>query len=222
MTTILASDLSPFGARLRIASALKGLKLSFSPPPGGTGSSDLKKIHPFGRIPVLMVDDTVLVESLALLEYLEDAYPEARSLRPNAPIARARARMIALLFDHNVIKALHGVFAQVRAPQPDVAAAVAALDETAGELGKVAHFFDAEGPAVGGALSIADCAMAPFAFLIDALSRGFGAPSPTQRDPRFKRWWVEIAAVPEVANVVARMQVALAAMRAGRAAQARA
>ena len=219
-TRILASELSPFSARLRLACAFKKLALPFEPAPGGSGSAELKKIHPFGRIPVLLAGDAVLVESLALLEYLEDANPGAPSLRPADPVRAARARMIALLFDHNVIKALQGVFAQLMKPQPDPAAARTALDDVTTELGKLVYFFDAEGPGAVGAISIADCAMAPFAFLIDALSSPFGATSPTQRVPRFKQWWTAVARLPEVVDVTSRMHKALVAMMAARKAQA--
>lgn len=67
-TKILASALSPFSARLRIAAALKGLDVAFEPAPGGSGSEALKQINPFGQIPVLLAGDVRLVESLALLD----------------------------------------------------------------------------------------------------------------------------------------------------------
>ena len=215
-TVTYSSELSPFGARLRIAAALKGIDPHFELPPGPTGSAVLKEIHPWGRIPIMKVDGQVLVESFALLEYLEDAYPGTRSLLPQTAVDRARARMIVLLFDHNVVKALGGVFVQLAKPQPDVAAVRAALDDTTTELAKTAHFFDAEGPAVGGALSIADCAIAPFAFLIDKLSGAFGAESPTARVERVARWWETTAKLPEVATVTALMAKALAARMAAR------
>lgn len=213
---ILASALSPYSARLRIAALLKGIAVSFELPPGGSGSAELRQLTPFGRIPAMLEDDTVLVESLALLEYLEDSHPGTRSLRPDQALALARVRMISLLFDHNVIKALHGVFAQLLSPRPDPEAARKAFDEVEAELGKLVHFFDAQGPAVGNQWTIADCAMAPFAFLMDLLAPLFGAVSPTQRVPRFKSWWREAAVLPEVAQVTAGMQQAFAAMAAAK------
>jgi glutathione S-transferase len=217
---IFASELSPFSARLRIACALKGLDYVFEPAPGGSGSDELKRWAPFGRIPVLDAGDWMLVESLALLEYLDDAHPKSRPLRPVAAGDRARMRMIALLFDHNVIKAMGGVFVQLQKPVPDLDAAGTAFDEVTRELGKLTHYFDAAGPVVGGHWSIADCAMAPFAFLMDALATGFAVSSPTQRVARFGQWWSDCAGLPEVAAVTAGMQRALAAMASARAARA--
>ena len=187
---ILASELSPFGARLRLASALKGLNVQFELPPGGSGSADLKKLTPFGRIPALVTTKgEVLVESLALLEYLEDTHPASRSLRPKDAAKLARARMLSLLFDHNVIKALGPVFAQLSAAKPDASIVHKALDEVTAEIEKLVFFFDAKGPGAVGEISIADCAIAPFAWLIDALAPGFGVTSPTQRVPVFAAWW---------------------------------
>lgn len=215
-TKIYASLLSPFGARLRLALALKGMEMGFEPPPGGSGSAEMKRITPFGRIPALVQGDTVLVESLALLDYLEDSNPDRRSLRPADPVQLARVRMISLLFDHNVIKAMGGVFAQLLTPAPDAAAARAALDQVAAELSRLVLLFDPAGPAVGGAWSMADCAMAPFAHLLDLLSPLFEAESPTRRVPRFRAWWDGIRPQPEVAAVCARMEQGLAAMMAAR------
>jgi glutathione S-transferase len=217
---IFASELSPFSARLRIACALKGLDYVFDPPPGGSGSTDFKKLAPFGRIPALECGNTLLVESVALLEYLEDAHPDSPSLRPADPINRARVRMLELLFDHNVIKAMGGVFIQLVKPLPDPNAARVAFDEVTTELEKLTLYFDAAGPSVGGRWSTADCAMAPFAFLMDVLSVGFGAESPTRRVPRFTQWWEECGRLPEVVEVTSRMQRGLVAMAAAKTARA--
>lgn len=216
---ILASALSPFSARLRIAVALKGLDIAFEPAPGGTGSAELKQTNPFGQIPVLLTADSVLVESLALLDYLEDAYPHSRRLRPTDPVTAARVRMIGMLFDNKVIQALRPLFAQMRAAKPDVAAVHAALDETANELERLARFFDTDGMpvgdfAIGGQLSTADCAMAPFAWLIGVLAPKFGASSPFERVPRIAQWWRAMSAVPEVQQVTSGLAQALAAFMA--------
>lgn len=218
---ILASELSPFGARLRIASALKGLNVVFEPPPGGTGSPEMKQIHPWGRIPVLVTSKgAALVESLALLEYLEDSHPGARPLRPqHDPEQLARVRMIPLLFDHNVLTALTPVYVQLAAATPDVAAVHQALDNVTAQIEKLVFFFDKNGPGAIGEVSIADCAMAPFAFLINNLAKGFGATSPVERVPAFAAWWSRIGALPEVKKVTDGMQAAFVAFMAAKKAQ---
>lgn len=215
-TKILASALSPFSARLRIAAALKGLDVAFEPAPGGSGSEALKQINPFGQIPVLLAGDVRLVESLALLDYLEDTHPGTRSLRPADALQAARVRMIGMLFDNKVFFALRPLFAQLLGGKPDLAVAQAALDDAAIQLEKLASFFDAQGPAVGGAISNADCAMAPFAWLLSVLAPKFGATSPFARVPRIAAWWESVGALPEVHQVTAAMAQAFAAFMAAK------
>lgn len=218
-----SSMLSPFGARLRLGCAFKKLSADFIPPPGGTGSDAFKKTNPYGRIPVLVVDggseltggEEIVAESLALLEYLDDAYPDSLSLRGDDALQTAKIRMISLLFDHNVISALFGVFRELAKPEPDVANAQKAFDEVEVELGKLVSFFGPGELAVGDRLSQADIAIAPFALLMDLLSGKFNCSSPTTRNARFQQWWQKMQSYPEAQQVFATMKEGLAAMAAG-------
>ncbi len=219
----ISSLLSPFGARLRLACAFKGLNANFIPPPGGTGSDQYKKTNPYGRIPALLLEpadellggEEIVVESIALLEFLEDAYPDAPVLRSATPILNAKSRMIALLFDHNVIPALFGVFKELTKPEPDVAAAQRAFDEVERQLEKLVSFFGNGELAVDDTLSHADIVVAPFALLIDLLAEKFACSSPTQRVARFKQWWQKMQSFDEAQPVFAVMKEGLAAMAAG-------
>jgi maleylacetoacetate isomerase len=59
-------------------------------------SEDYLALNPQGLVPMLVADDgTVLTQSLAIIEYLDEAYP-APPLLPAAPTERARVRGIAL------------------------------------------------------------------------------------------------------------------------------
>ena len=64
---------------------------------------------PSGLVPVLKTDDLVLWESLAILEYLADRFPEAK-LWPEDGKARAYARCVAA--------EMHAGFAALRAGMP--------------------------------------------------------------------------------------------------------
>ena len=51
------------------------------------------KLNPYGKVPVLTDDGTVLYESCIINEYLDEKYPNPR-LMPTDPAARAKARIL--------------------------------------------------------------------------------------------------------------------------------
>lgn len=58
--------------------------------------------NPFGTLPVLALDDgSHLIESLAIIEYLEDRFPDG-ALLSDDPLARARARDVERIVDLRV------------------------------------------------------------------------------------------------------------------------
>jgi maleylacetoacetate isomerase len=84
--------------RVRIALALKGLKyetdsIKFSE--NAHRSDAFRKINPQKRLPALQLDDgSVLIQSLAIIEYLEETHPQP-ALLPKSPAERARVRAVA-------------------------------------------------------------------------------------------------------------------------------
>src|SRR5665213_2297975 len=85
--------------RVRIALNLKGIKpdevIDVNLMQGKQRDEAFRKVNPMMALPALIEDDgTVLFESLAILEYLDETHPNP-PLLPKAPKARARARAIA-------------------------------------------------------------------------------------------------------------------------------
>lgn len=84
--------------RLRIALALKGLDFA-------TAVTDLRQRahrapdylarNPQGLVPALEIDGTTLVQSLAIIEYLDETRPDP-PLLPEDAVGRARVRALAL------------------------------------------------------------------------------------------------------------------------------
>ena len=84
--------------RVRVALALKGVtfrEVSINLQKGEQLSEDYLRVNPQGVVPALAIDEgSPLFQSMAILEYLEDAYPEP-PLLPDDPRGRARVRGLA-------------------------------------------------------------------------------------------------------------------------------
>lgn len=127
--------------RVRIALHLKGLATDNRYQhlrKGEQRSPEYLAINPQGLLPSLILDDgSVLTQSLAICEFLEEAYPDP-PLMPTDPVARARVRAFAQVIacdihpvqNLRVLKAL-----EARGQTPDQTRA------WAGEV--IAHGFDA-------------------------------------------------------------------------------
>lgn len=83
--------------RVRIALALKGIPYAYTAVnlrSGEQGDSAYRELSPAGIVPVLIDGDIRLTQSLAIIDYLDRAYPVPR-LIPDEPAGRARALEIA-------------------------------------------------------------------------------------------------------------------------------
>jgi maleylpyruvate isomerase len=84
--------------RVRIAMNLKGLtaaQVSHHLRRGDQRAPDYLKLNPQGLVPALETQGTVLTQSLAIIEYLEETHP-APPLLPQPPLERALVRAFAL------------------------------------------------------------------------------------------------------------------------------
>ncbi len=88
-------------ARVRIALALKrveveGVPISILGAQPRSRSADYLAVNPQGLVPALLTDDGALItQSLAIVEYLDERFPEP-ALLPADPAERALARSVAL------------------------------------------------------------------------------------------------------------------------------
>lgn len=85
--------------RVRIGLAWKGLRYDYVPvhlvKEGGQQHGEAHRArNPMEQVPVLEVDGRLLTQSLAILEWLEEAHPQP-ALLPRDPFLRLRARQLA-------------------------------------------------------------------------------------------------------------------------------
>jgi glutathione S-transferase len=87
----------PFGQKVRIVLAEKGLSYELVPidlTQGEQRRPEFRRLNPFGRVPVLVDEDTIVYDSTIIAEYLEDEYPEPPLLPAVGSSAlRAQARI---------------------------------------------------------------------------------------------------------------------------------
>jgi maleylpyruvate isomerase len=85
--------------RVRIALNLKGLPYDYAAVDLRREqhcAAEFKAINPQGLVPALVHEDQVLIQSPAIIEWLEERYP-APALLPGDPEARARVRAMAAI-----------------------------------------------------------------------------------------------------------------------------
>lgn len=84
--------------RVRIALNLKGLAYQACPISlleGAQQGEAYRALNPTGLVPSLDSGEGIIGQSLAIIEYLDECYPDP-ALLPATPLARARARALAL------------------------------------------------------------------------------------------------------------------------------
>ena len=84
--------------RVRIALQLKGLDYEYRPVDlrqdgGAQFSAEYRALNPQSRVPTLETPDGLLTQSMAIMEWLEETYPQPPLLPPDA---RGRARVRAM------------------------------------------------------------------------------------------------------------------------------
>ncbi|XP_045584398.1 probable maleylacetoacetate isomerase 2 isoform X2 [Procambarus clarkii] len=82
--------------RVRIALAYKGVEYEYRPVhllKKEQVSDDYMKLNPMGQVPALVIGSRTLTQSMSILEYLEEAYPQ-KPLLPKDLFLRAKVREV--------------------------------------------------------------------------------------------------------------------------------
>jgi len=86
--------------RVRIALNLKKIEYEYAPInllKGEQKSESYLSINPLGGLPTLKINDHYISQSISIMEYLDEVYPEVPLLPKNDPIKRADVRKLCLI-----------------------------------------------------------------------------------------------------------------------------
>jgi glutathione S-transferase len=176
----------PYCMRVRIALAEKGLRYDEKEIDLARKPPELFALNPAGGVPVLVVGGTPVPDSVAILEYLEEHFPDP-PLAPRDARDRKRAwllhdRVTAMIAPH-LPKIVRGNPEEKAEAERAVRAALASLENDAPEQGFLA-----------GGFSIADIALASLVMKLPESTRPAALGL-----PRLARWEAAVRARPSVA-----------------------
>lgn len=191
---------APNPTKVRVYLAEKGIEIPevlVSLPKGEQRLPEHLARNPLGALPVLELDDgSHLTQSLAIIEYLEERFPEPPMIG-REPLERARVRELERLIDLHILLPIARVIHATNSPlglPPSPEIAKAASDSLPRPLAHLDSLL-AERPFVAGdAPSIADCTLyATFFFA------GFGKVAIDEQYAALHRWRKDFAARPSAA-----------------------
>lgn len=112
-------DMSPFARRVAIWCSLQGRQIERRQLlVAGPEWEQVKAVNPLGRVPALVLDDgEVLVETTAIIDYLEESAPEDRRLIPASGAARRTVLQDIAYANSTGEKIVALVYDKVRRPE---------------------------------------------------------------------------------------------------------
>lgn len=132
-----------------------------------TSKAEFLKHSPAGKVPILKVDGAAIWDSLAICEYLAEAFPAAK-LWPADPMARARARAVSAEMHSSFTPLRQAMSMDINARHPTPAMS----PELGADIARIQALWNdcrrdygtkAGGPFLFGSFSIADAMYAPVA-----------------------------------------------------------
>lgn len=98
---------SPFSKRVEIALKLKGVQYEYVEEDLLMKSLELLKYNPVhGKVPVFLHNGRPIVESLVILEYIDETWESGTSFLPKDPHERATSRVWTKLIDDKLLDAV--------------------------------------------------------------------------------------------------------------------
>jgi len=186
-----SGDLSPYSARVRMQIYAKGIgDITLERPPGFP-TPEFAKINPLGRIPALDLGGDVIPESEVIAEYLEEIYPQP-SLLGATPRETALIRTVARIGDIYLMNNMFMCLPQARRSTRNDGIRDLLTGQVLRGLRALEHYVGEDGFAVGGRLTLADCALTPALFLVENVIETFDVPDPIPSCPKTAVYWAKI------------------------------
>jgi glutathione S-transferase len=160
-----------------------------------TTREQILRVSPSGKVPALHHGDVRVWESLAIAEYLAEAFPDAH-LWPTDPAARARARSISAEMHGGFMPLRHAMPMNMRASAPGKGMAPGVQDD----INRITAIwrscreqFGKGGPFLFGTFTIADAMFAPVASRFTTYQTKLDEESEAYRQailnhPPFQEW----------------------------------
>lgn len=204
MRVLYHSWFCPFSRKIRIALLEKGLSFDMTVEKTWERRTEFLAMNPAGTVPVLMDEDgTIIVDSYAIGEYLEETHPETPLYGPDAQ-ARAEVRRLLTWFDvkfdrevtrhlvnEKVMKRFLGM------GQPDSSALRCAAHNIRTHLAYIGYLADRRDWLAGKAFSMADIAAAAHLSVADYMG---GVPWETNEAA--KTWYMRVKSRPSMRPVL--------------------
>ncbi len=153
--------------RVRLVLAAKGVSYDLVPVDPQEPPEDLIDLNPYHSVPTLVERDLVLYAASVVSEYLDERYPHP-PLMPVDPLSRARLRLAMLRIEHDWVPLVQAIQLGSKAQAESARKRLKELLTASVPLFKASKFF------LNPEMSLADCAMAPIVWRLDAL--GIGLP----------------------------------------------
>ncbi len=171
---------------------------------GDLRTPEFRAINPRGQVPAIVDNGFALWESMAIVEYLEERYPQ-QPLLPRDAAGRATVRRLMLEADHHLYEAQSDLtnatlYRAADAPEDPVQIA-AGRDQLRAEL---AHWDSLlTGDYLAGPLSLADFTAYPYLRIVRRIDdrqpkNGLGERMPA----RLRSWMQRIEALPYYAKTI--------------------
>jgi RNA polymerase-associated protein len=147
--------------RVRLVLAAKGVTYDLVPVDLDDPPEDLLDLNPYNSVPTLVDRDLVLYDTSVICEYLDERYPHP-PLMPVDPLSRARLRLAIVRIENDWLTLVDQIEAGGRPAETARRTLRDELIKNAGAF-KASKFF------LSPEMSLADCALAPLIWRLDAL-----------------------------------------------------